>query len=179
MGLQTGPLLMPGGIAGSQDVFLAGDLLMCPDTSQALLIKYKGWVKTLCAYTHVAFIVYKRTCLIQLSLPKVAPQRDRQMLWSESYALGTWQQENGCLCLALQPLLQATRRERGLCLNKTLALRSSSTGNLSDMTWQFALSYRKKPWWLLSSPSPVGTRLLFSLTAKRKNSLCTVKWKGN
>lgn len=46
MGLQTGPLLMPGGIAGSQDVFLACDLLMRPDTSQALLIKYEGWVKT-------------------------------------------------------------------------------------------------------------------------------------
>lgn len=55
-------------------------------------------------------------------------------------------------------------------LNKTPALRSSSTGNLPDTTWQFALSYRKKPWWMLSSPSPVGTWLLFSLTAERKKN---------
>lgn len=127
-----------------------------------------------CACTHVAFIgkktyVFTPALIAQDGFSKRQTNAVKRAVPTRHLAAG----KRLFVCAAGDVARERTR------LNKTPALHSSSIGNLPDTTWQFGLSYRKKPWWMLSFPSPVGTWLLFSLAAERKNSPCTEKWKGS
>lgn len=173
---------MPGGIAYGQDVFLSGDLRMCPDTSLTLLIKNKCWTLDMLAVgwkykvcTHTCCFHGKKTYVFTPALIAQDGFSKRQTN-AVKRAVPTRHLAAGKRLFVSAAGDVARERTR---LNKTPALHLSSTGNLPDTTWQFGLSYRKKPWWMLSFPSPIGTWLIFSLAAERKNSPCTEKWKGS
>lgn len=129
-------------------------------------LNIKGGWKVKCAYACVAFTVYKVCVYFSSHYPRwLLKETDRCCKAGRTHSALT--SRKMAVCVWLCSCCCRRRGEREDSVNKTLALRTSCTGNFSDMTWQFALSYRKKQWWMLSSPSPVSW-LLFSRAAKRK-----------